>query len=195
LSISAREGSAAARESAVELCARTVQIICEEQVGVADAMSRAMMELDTNEEQKKQVEADERAAQKKVQDDAVVSIVAASVGDLFDEDAIRQALDKEDWGADQAIDRLFNEQVAPAAEPVKPMLNMQKMLAASREANAARNMKEIQFPLKDSREFSSPMSVLHKVKDISFDEVSENRQKIRDVFAKMNAKADAKSRR
>lgn len=144
---------------------------------------------------KKQVEADERAAQKKVQDDAVVSIVAASVGDLFAEDAIRQALDKEDWGADQAIDRLFNEQVAPEAEPVKPMLNMQKMLAASREANAARNMKEIQFPLKDSREFSSPVSVPHKVKDLSFDEPSAGTKKIQDVFAKMRAKAEAASRR
>ena len=30
-------------------------------------------------------------------------------------------------GADQAIDRLYNENVTPEAEPVKPLLNMQKM--------------------------------------------------------------------
>jgi len=195
LSISARDGSAAARESAVELCARTVHIICEEKVGVDDAMSRAMMELDTKEEQKKQVEADELAAQKKMRDDEVVSVVKASVGDRFDEDAIRQALDKEDWGADQAIDRLYNENVTPEAEPVKPLLNMQQMLAASREANATRKMTEMQFSLKESQEFSSPVSVPHKVKDLSFDAPSSGTKKIQDVFAKMRAKAEAASRR
>merc|ERR1711939_1259311 len=90
-----------------------------------------MAEADEANAQRRQREEQEKAEQARKHEDALVRTVAASVGDLFSKDAIREALKEENWSADRASDRLFNQRDA-VDEPVKPALNMQKLLAASR---------------------------------------------------------------
>jgi len=185
-SISAREGNEAARESAVDLCARTLRIIGEEKMEIAVALSRAMMEVDAENEKGREAEAQEKASQIKEKEDELVCRVAASVGDLFSTVAIRDALEKENWCADLACDRLFNGHVVD--EPVKPALNMQKLLAAARAATAERTMKE-------GTDVRSSVKVVHKATATICDEPSKNVMMIRDVFTKFRAKEAMKAKK
>jgi len=178
-SISAREGNEAARASAVDLCARTLRMIVDEKVEVGVALSRAMMEVDAASDMNREVEAQEKAGQMREKEDELVSRVKASVGDLFSEEAIRDALEQENWIADRASDRLFNGHVVD--EPVKPVLNMQKLLAATRAAKAGKQMQE-------TEDLRSPAQVVHKAPVITCEKPSRDVMLIKDVFAKFHAK-------
>jgi len=181
-SISAREGDKASREAAVVLCTRTLQIICEEEVEVDVAVSKAMAEVEVTQEERRHAEAIEKAAQLKEQEDEIVSRLAASVGDLFSWEAIREALVKENWNADHASDRLFNER-----EPV-PVLNMPRLLAAVQEAKARKGATD--------KDATSSQEVVRCSKDAIPDHPpSRNVMLIRDVFTKMRQREAARAAR
>merc|ERR1712072_893354 len=94
------------------------------------------MGVEVKQEERRQAEAIEKAAKLKEQEDEMVSRLAASVGDLFSWKAIREALVKENWSADRASDGLFNEREHVVNESTKPVLDMQRLLAAVQEAKA-----------------------------------------------------------
>jgi len=184
-SISAREGTKEAREAAVSLCARTLQIISEGDVEVAMAVGRAMVEVDAMQEQKREAEEHEKAAVIREREDEIVARVAASLG-VFTSAAIREALESESWDADMAVTRLHS--VPVVEEPVQPALNMQKLLAAAR----ARKMQEGE----DSAEARIQLKkAITKAEDSACEGPSENVKKIRDVFAKFRAKEAKKASR
>lgn len=174
-SISAREGTQEARDKAIAICARTLQLISEDSGNVADAVSKAMMEADEADEEKREREEQEKAKQEREQEDALVRMLALSVGDKFTEEAMRDALKKENWIVDRAADRLFNHRAA-ADEPVKPALNKQKLLAAIRKK------KECEVAA------ASP-----KVTDRMANKPCKKVQMVRDVFAQYHAKQATKS--
>lgn len=143
--ITSREGDKMARQAAMHLCARTLKIICDEGLEIDAAFSKALAEAEEKQEEQKQAEALEKAAQIAVQEEEMVSSVAACVGDLFGRDSIREALVNENWSVDRASDRLFNER-CNSEDTVKPMLNMQRLLAAAREAKAKKQMDNDSMP-------------------------------------------------
>jgi len=178
-SISAREGNKASRQASVELCARTLQIICEEEeeVEVDVVVSQAMAEVEVKQEERRQAEAIEKAIRLKEQEDEMVSRLAVSVGDLFSWEAIREALVKENWSADRASDRLFNERGNVVNESTKPALNRQRLLAAVQEAKARKGA--------SGRDTTSSQDVACCSKDVIADHPpSRNVMMIRDVFTK-----------
>lgn len=184
-SISSREGDQMARQAAVQLCKRTLQILCEEGVEVDVATSKALAEADEQQEERRQVEGLEKAAQARAQEEELVSSVVASVGDLFSRDTIREALVKENWCVNRASDRLFNERCDAIDEPVKPVLNMQKLLAAAREAKAK---------ARGGNDGSSAIDA-QKSHDQTVEQPSKNVMMIRDVFAKFRAEEAAKAQK
>jgi len=185
-SISAREGDKASRQAAVKLCARTLQIICEEEVEVDVAVSKAMAEVEVKQEERRQGEAIEKAAKLKEQEDEMVSRLAASVGDLFSWEAIREALVKENWSADRASDRLFNEREHVVNESPKPVLDMQRLLAAVKEAKARKGA--------TTKDATSSQEVVHGSKDAIPDQPpSRNVMMIRDVFTKFREQEAARA--
>jgi hypothetical protein len=135
--ISAREGVRSGREAAVALCERALRIVCEEECEVNAAVSKAMQEVEEDEEMRKQMEETEKAAKIEEHECETVARVVACVGDMFDREAIREALVKENWSIDSTCDRLYNERDTDVNKrSAKPALNMQRLLAAAREANS-----------------------------------------------------------
>lgn len=178
-SITSREGDKIAREAAVQLCRRTLEIVCEEGLEVDVAASKALAEAEETNEEQRQVEELEKAAQIRAQEEELISSLAASVGDLFSRDAIREALMKETWCVDRASDRLFNDRRNTIDEPVKPVLNMQKLLAAAKAAKVGK-----------ARGGNDTLSAtdVQKKQDSTGEQPSRNVMMIRDVFTKLRAR-------
>jgi len=175
VTISARQGDDAACEAAIQLCADTLHILCEEKVEVAVALSRAMAQADAKKQQNVQIDEQAKAAQMREKEEEMVSRVVASIGDMFSREAIREALGNEHWSADLAIDRLFNG-------PVKPALDMTKLLAATRAKKMEQN------------DDMPSVAVQSKGKVTSCDEAPSTKvMKIRDIFAKLRAKETPKT--
>merc|ERR1712072_607277 len=134
------------------------------------------MGVEVKQEERRQAEAIEKAAKLKEQEDEMVSRLAASVGDLFSWEAIREALVKENWSADRASDRLFNEREHVVNESTKPALNMQRLLAAVQEAKARK--------VATGKDATSSQDVCCSKDAIPDHPPSRNVMMIRDVFTK-----------
>jgi hypothetical protein len=171
------------QEVDIEQCVRTVQILClgEEPVELSQALSTAMAEREEREQEKKLAEEAEEASRRRAQELEAVSQVSSKCGDMFDKDCISEALAQENWDPNKAMDRLFDEynQADRELNVITPALNVQKLLEASRAANAARKGKEV--------EHTNALPP-RKTEESDAYEPSENVMKIRDVFALALAK-------
>jgi len=118
------------KETSLVLVSRTLQCFCQpqnlqSQKLLKDALAEVRAEMKAEEQEKTET-------QSRTFEDQVFRQVVAVVGDSFSEAAIRDALRTEDWDPDRAMDRLYNA----------PTMNVQKLLEASRAANASRKIKE-----------------------------------------------------
>jgi len=119
--------SAPKAEARPMLAARSLQHMAQHGSHLRDAVEMASAEMEAEQQDRKQ-------AEREGYEEQVVRQVIIAVGDSFSEPAIREALKKEDWNADLAQERLFQD----AAAIPRPALNLQKLLEASRAANAKR---------------------------------------------------------
>jgi hypothetical protein len=127
------------RDDGAETCAHAVKILCaEEDLQVETAFSKALEEQEVRMQCKQIDEEAECIARKKRQQAEVVSYVYKTCGDAFDEESICKALDKENWDPNEAMNRLYNDR----CQEERKSSAYDKLLEASRVANAARRMNE-----------------------------------------------------
>jgi hypothetical protein len=175
--ISSRDSNQSQREAGIERCTRAVQILCgEEDMELSEALSRAMAEEEAYAQE-------EQVSRQKMLETEAVSNVSSKCGDKFSHDAIKEALAKENWDPNEAMNRLFDEyhHAEYKHNLIKPVLNAQKLLDAARSANAARKAKE-------SESCSFPSNLGQKTKDADDCNPSKDVMRIRDVFAQARAK-------
>jgi len=163
-----------AKETSLVLVSRTLQCFCQpqnlqSQMLLKDALATVRAEMKAEEREKTQTES-------RAFEDQVFRQVVVVVGDSFSEAAIQDALSKESWDPDRAMDRLFNA----------PAMNVQKLLEASRAANALRKTKESKSascvdPCSDDEASSSAST--DAPRDESPSPVPVHVQAIRNVFA------------
>jgi len=121
------------REASLARCARIIEILCDSEPHVSCPLSNALSKVDLE-------VAAEAAVLREAEDvkyqEQMVGQVKIAVGNSFTDASIREALAEKNWNPDIAQDHLFQ-----MAQRPKPALNMQKILEASRAANAARKAK------------------------------------------------------
>jgi len=164
-----------------------VQILCgEEEVDVGQAIAAMLAEDEAEEEQRKLSEQVEVELRKKAQELEAISYVAAKCGDKFSKERIREALAEENWDPDLAMDRLFGEyQQADRNDTVKSSsINVQRLLEASRAANATRKAKVVES---SDLPYHSP----HENKESNEQEPSKHVLSIRNAVAQALAKGEA----
>lgn len=167
------------REASLARCARIIEILCDSEPHAGNPLVDALSKVDLEVAAEAAVLRD--AEECRYQEE-MVGQVKIAVGSSFTEASIREALAEVDWNPDSAQDHLFR-----MAECPKPALNMQKLLEASRAANATRKANlESALPSaeqsSDSEDVSSSAST-----NASYEErpapVPKHIQAIRDVFA------------
>jgi hypothetical protein len=187
LKIVGRSPSREQRDAEVARCTRTVQILCgDQEVEIGQAIGMMLAEQEAQEEQRKLAEQAEEASKEKAKELEVVSYVAAKCGDKFNRDNIREALAEENWDSDLAMDRLFGEyQQADRNDTVKSSsINVQRLLEASRAANATRKAKVVES---SDLPYHSP----HENKESNEQEPSKHVLSIRNAVAQALAKGEA----
>lgn len=162
------------REASVARCARAIQILCASDLHAKCSLSDALSQVD---EEVAAEAAVLREAEELRYQEQMVGQVMIAVGDSFTKTAIRKALVEANWSPDHAQDLLFQR-----AQHPKPALDMQKLLEASRAANAARKASLPAGPCSDSEDASSSAST-HAPREESPAPASKHVQAIRDVFA------------
>jgi len=175
------------RESELNHGARVIQLVCSgEEQDIGAALSRSLSEQEVMEQEKKIAIEAEETARRKAYEAEVASYVAARCGDIFSGDMIYAALSKENWDPNQAMNNLFNERCHedPASTLIRPALNAQKLLEASRAANSARKANK-------TRMDDSPASATHKTRETDDSKPSKDVMRIRKVFAEALAKGAA----
>jgi len=170
------------REALRARCARAIQILCDRESQASPSLSEALSQVDA--EMAAEAVLLQETEELRHQDQMVGRVMIA-VGDTFTKSAIRGALAETNWSPDLAQDLLFQ-----MAQRPKPALKAQKLLEASRAANAARkaSLSSTILPTdasSDNEDVSSSAST-----DAPREEgpapVSKRVQAIRDVFANIH---------
>lgn len=166
----------AEREVSLERCTRIVQLLSDIEAHVQRSLSDAISQVDADMATETAVL---RESEKLMYQEQMVRQVMIAAGDSFTEADIRDALAEESWNPDLAQDRLFQ-----MAQRPKPALDMEKLLKASRAANAARKAlpASVLNPGSDDEDANSSAST-EVPQEHETACVSKQVQAIRDVFA------------
>jgi len=110
VTIRSRSSIQSDRETSLELCAYVVEALCAEpNVPLEQVLSNGKNQPKERHEVILLQEQQEREAQIEEQNEGAVRQLMRRIGDLFGEAAIRDALNKEHWYADEAEERLLQE--------------------------------------------------------------------------------------
>lgn len=181
--IVSRASSQGDREDGAKTCAQAAEILCaEDDMQVETAFSKALEQQEARTLRRHLDKEAELTARKEMHEAEMCSYVHKSCGDSFDEESIRNALDKENWDPDEAINRLYNER--SEKEWKSSSFNVDRLLKASRVANEARRLKEIDSS--SLREYPS-----HEAETTDAPKLSKNVMRIHDAIAKAVAKGAA----